>query len=142
VACLSALLGACGDSSSSPPSDREQIEGTVLGFFRDVVDGDTEAACDKLTGAGRAVAVGRTSLIGHLPRPVSRERCVEGPLELRDSTELPGLVENDLIRVTRVRIHGERARAYTKAGYYDGVQRLRRTSRGWRIDLYDAMVHH
>jgi hypothetical protein len=114
----------------------------VLGFFGDVVDGDAEAACDKLTGAGRAVAVGRGSVIGHLPKPVSRARCVRGPLELSKSTELPRLVENDLIRVTRVRIHGDLARASTKAGYYDGVQRLRRTSRGWRIDLYDAMVHH
>jgi hypothetical protein len=136
------LLGACGGSSDSPQTDREQIEGVVLGFFRDVVNGDVEAACDKLTGAGRAVAVGRASRVGHLPRPVSRERCVKGPLELRDSTELPRLVKNDLIRVTRVRIGGARARAHTKAGYYDGVQLLRRTSRGWRIDLYDAMVHH
>jgi hypothetical protein len=41
-----------------------------------------------------------------------------------------------------VRIEGDRAKAFTKAGHYAGVQRLRRTSRGWRIDLYDAMVHH
>ena len=114
----------------------------MLGFFGDVVDGDSEAACDRLTGAGRAVALGTGGVIGQRPEPVSRARCVAGPLELRQSTELPRLVRNDLIRVRRVRIDGDRAKAFTKAGYYAGVQLLRRTSRGWRIDFYDAMVHH
>jgi hypothetical protein len=106
------------------------------------VDGDAEAACDKLTGAGRSIALGAGGVIGQRPEPVSRARCVAGPLELRQSTELPRIVHNDLIQVRRVRIDGGRATAFTKAGYYRGVQRLRRTSRGWRIDLYDAMVHH
>jgi hypothetical protein len=139
---MAAMLAAGCDSMASQEPPKKQIREVVLGFFEDTVNGDLDGACGKLTGSGRAVAIGRGSAIGSLPRPVSQARCVKGHFLLRDSTELPRIVEGDLLRVTRVEIHGSRAQAFTRAGEYRGVQRMRRTLDGWKIELFDQMVHH
>jgi dihydrofolate reductase len=97
---------------------------------RDVVEGDIEAACDKLTGAGRAQAIGLPRAIGKPPKPASKQQCLHKHHGLRDSTELPGIIENDLLRIRRIDISDDRAKAITTAGNYDGVQRLKRTDTG------------
>jgi hypothetical protein len=141
VACALALAG-CDDDEQQPGTPRQQITDVVIGFYRDVVEGDIEAACDKLTGAGRAQAIGLPRRIGERPKPASEQQCLHRHHGLRDSTELPGIIENDLLRVRRVEIDDRRARAVTTAGNYDGVQRLTRTEEGWKLDLFDPMVHH
>jgi hypothetical protein len=143
LACALVESVGCGsDEAQGAKSNREQIRDVVVGFYRDIVDGDIEAACAKLTGAGRAQAVGRGRTIGRPPEPVSEARCRERHLGIRDSTELPSIIENDLLRVRRVTITGDHAQAFTTAGHYDGVQRLRRTDEGWKLDLFDPMVRH
>jgi len=137
-----AMLAAGCDSQASPQPPKEQIRDVVLGFFEDTVKGDLEGACGKLTGSGRAIAIGRGSAIGRLPRPVSQARCVRGHFLLRDSTELPRIVNGGFLHVTRVEIDAPRARAFTRAGEYRGVQRMRETRNGWKIELFDQMVHH
>jgi hypothetical protein len=136
------MLAAGCDSQASPQPPKEQIKDVVLGFFEDTVKGDLEGACGKLTGSGRAIAIGRGSAIGRLPRPVSQARCVRGHFLLRDSTELPRIVNGGFLHVTRVEIDAPRARAFTRAGEYRGVQRMRETRDGWKIELFDQMVHH
>jgi hypothetical protein len=135
-------VGCASDDAQGAKPNREQIRDVVVSFYRDIVTGDTEAACAKLTGAGRAQAIGRGRPIGKRPRPVSEAVCGERHIGISDSTELPGIVENDLMRVRRVTISGNEAQAFTTAGNYDGVQQLRLTDEGWKLDLFDPMVHH
>jgi hypothetical protein len=134
------LLTGCG-GESKPKPDREQVEQVVLDFFHDIAEDDVEAVCDKLNSAGRAQAIGRGIVGARPPKTATRDECVEDgahvPLSYLD---LPSVVEQGLLRVRKVEISGMRAKAITSVGALRGVQRLRETPDGWKIEAFNPMV--
>jgi hypothetical protein len=115
----------------------------VLGFFRDVVEQDFQAACSKLTGIGRPQAVMRPRPSGEAWRPTTKRECIEKRVPaLSSSTTLPGIVQEDVLRFRRIRIAHNRAKAFTTVSGIDGVQYLTRTDKGWKIRFFNPMVTH
>jgi hypothetical protein len=136
------VLAGCGDEDQRPKPDREQIRDVVVDFFTDVADDDAKAACDKLTAVGRTQTLGLDQTIGAPTKPSSEEMCVDAGIPiLRDSNQLSTIVDNGLLRVRRVDISGDRAQAITMAAAFKGVQHLRRTDDGWKINRFEPMVH-
>jgi hypothetical protein len=131
---LAFVLAGCGEEREQSPEE------VALAFFHDVAEDNVEAGCDKLTGHGRAAAIGRSTVVGRLPKPATREQCIEDGLSIpRSSVDLPGAV-NDL-RVSSVEVAGKHA---TVVISFDGLrapQRLRNTSNGWKIDEFVLPVH-
>lgn len=141
AACVAVVLAACGDDNGEPKPDRDQIIDVVTGFLHDVVDDDAAAVCASLTPTGRARAIGRGRTIGKPLKPASLEECVSaGASAATSSGDLPELVGRNAIRVTHSEIDGASARVVLANGALKGVQRLKKTSDGWKIDQFELPV--
>jgi hypothetical protein len=136
--CAALVTLGCGENERPKP-DREQIRDVVRQFFHDAADGDVEAVCAALTGSGRAQAAGRGSITGHLPEPVSEDRCIEKHAHTATvSQDLPQVV--DALRIERVRIHGRTAKAFVCGGALCHPQLLRKEHGSWKIELFELPV--
>ena len=121
--------------------EREQAKAVVLGFFEDIARDDVRAACDKLSPGGRGVAIATVTYPGRPIPPATREQCVEDGLRgLRNNPSLPFVLKGGGLRISSVHVSGRRASVVVSAGAIDGVQRLSKTSEGWKIDRYENPV--
>jgi hypothetical protein len=135
------LVAACGEDDAPRP-DREEVRDVLVDFFHDAADGDIEAVCAALTGAGRAQAAGRGSITGRLPDPASEQRCIEKRAQAATSSvDLPVVIRRRLLRVQHVRIDGNAARARVCNAALCRERRLRKTEGGWRIESFQLPVN-
>jgi hypothetical protein len=139
--CAGLLMAACGDDEAPRP-DREEIRDVVVAFFADAASGDAEAVCGALTGVGRAYAAGRGTYMHRPPKPASTSRCIDRKAgAATSSVDLPLVISRDLLRVTKVRVSGDRARVVVCNVALCRPQRLRRTDDGWKIESFRLPVN-
>jgi hypothetical protein len=134
------LAQGCG-GNPQPKPDRIEVKEAVMGFFRDVARDDAEAICGRLTGLGRAQAIGHGLAPGQRPKPETKEKCIESGAPVpRSFADLPSVLKNGTLRLRQVKIADDRARAVVSVGALRGVERLARTDQGWKIDFFDIPV--
>jgi hypothetical protein len=135
------MLAACGDGEAPRP-DREQVRDVLVEFFEDAADRDIGGVCAALTGVGRAQAVGRGSITGHVPEPVTEQRCLEKKADAATSSvDLPLVIRRRLLIVKNVRINGGAAEALVCNVALCRPQRLHKTPDGWKIHSFQIPVN-
>lgn len=110
----------------------------VVDFLEDIADGDVAAVCAILTPTGRAQAIARATTIGKPLTRASLDECVAGDARgVINSSAFPDLVARKVFKVTHTEIDGASARVVLTNGALTGVQRLKKTDAGWKIDQFE-----
>jgi hypothetical protein len=100
LVCLGMLQPGCGGAA---PSDEQRVTDTVNSYYAALLVGDGKTACGYVTA-------GAQRRFGARDRNGSRISCVRQVGFLRQH---PGLIKD--LSVTRVAVHGHKARAYAQS---------------------------